>query len=197
MLRSQLLATNIRNSVVACVRNNAPFSFRNITTLEGPACVTSLERSHMKRSLYLARMSLAAGDIPVGAIVVRDSDNMILGEGFNSREKYQQPSNHAEMMALEEASAMIGSWRANAAGAVTLYTTLEPCVMCYGAAVLARVDRIVYGASSKKFGVYSLGIAEVSDARVNHSPTVLAGVAYDHSQALLKTFFSDLRNGSR
>jgi len=144
-------------------------------------------------ALAEARASAAAGEVPVGAVVV-DGAGEILARAGNRREAEQNPLAHAELLALSAAARAAGSWRL--AGA-TLYVTLEPCAMCAGAIVLARIARLVYGAADPKAGFCgSLGDL-VRDPRLNHRAEVLGGVLAEESGALLKGFFAGLRASGR
>ena len=142
----------------------------------------------MSVALEEARAALAHGDVPIGAVVVIDGE--IVARRHNERELTHDPSAHAEILALRDASAAVGSWRLDAA---TLVVTLEPCTMCAGAAVNGRVGRVVFGARDLKAGavvsLYGIG----SDPRLNHEFQVIADVAADECGELLTAFFADLR----
>lgn len=128
------------------------------------------------------------GDVPIGAVVARGEE--VVARAANQRELLVDPTAHAEILALREASRAIGSWRLSGC---TLYVTLEPCAMCAGAAVLARVDRLVYGAPDPKAGFAgSLGDL-VRDPRLNHRVEVTAGVLAEEGGALLREFFARRR----
>ncbi len=138
--------------------------------------------------LLEARKAEAQGDVPVGAVVVHEG--RIIGRGHNRRELDRDPLAHAELLALKEAAATLGRWRLSG---TTLYVTLEPCHMCAGALVNARVDRLVYGATDAKAGaVHSLS-SLCSDERLNHRLDVTAGVRGEAAAAQLKAFFRSLR----
>jgi tRNA(adenine34) deaminase len=142
----------------------------------------------MTAALAEAERCLSWGDVPVGAVVARGET--ILAAAGNQRERLQDPTAHAEVLAIREAAAAAGSWRLTGC---TLYATLEPCAMCAGALVLARVDRLVFGASDPKAGfVGSLGDL-VRDPRLNHRLEVVTGVMADEASALLKGFFATRR----
>jgi tRNA(adenine34) deaminase len=138
----------------------------------------------MALALGEARRCLGWGDVPVGAVIVRGED--VLAAAGNQRERLGDPTAHAEMLALREASKRIGSWRLSGCD---LFVTLEPCAMCAGAMVLSRVDRLVYGTSDPKAGFAgSLGDL-VRDPRLNHRLGVIGGVLAEESAAILREFF--------
>ena len=142
----------------------------------------------MAAALAEAERCLAWGDVPVGAVVARGE--AILAAAGNQRERLQDPTAHAEVIAIREAAAVSGSWRLTGC---TLYATLEPCAMCAGALVLARVDRLVFGAIDPKAGfVGSLGDL-ANDPRLNHRLEVVAGVKAAEASALLNAFFASRR----
>jgi tRNA(adenine34) deaminase len=142
----------------------------------------------MRLALAEAERCLAHGDVPIGAVVSRGDE--VLAAAGNERELAVDPTAHAEILALRAAATAIGSWRLEGC---TLVVTLEPCAMCAGAAVLARVDRVVFGAADPKAGfVGSLGDL-VRDERLNHRAEVSGGVLAEESGALLRTFFRERR----
>ncbi|HEY5554748.1 MAG TPA: tRNA adenosine(34) deaminase TadA [Cellulomonas sp.] len=136
-----------------------------------------------------ARAALGSGDVPVGAVVV-GPDGEVVGRGHNARERDHDPTAHAEVVALRAASARLGRWRLDDC---TLVVTLEPCVMCAGATVLARVPRLVLGAWDPKAGACGSQWDVVRDRRLNHRVEVLGGVLEDECGALLREFFEDRR----
>ncbi len=140
-------------------------------------------------ALAEARAALATGDVPIGAVVV-DADGVVVGRGRNVREAQADPTGHAEVVALREAARARGGWRLDGC---TLVVTLEPCTMCAGAAVLARVDAVVFGAVDEKAGAVGSLWDVVRDRRLNHRPEVVAGVLAEESAALLEEFFRDRR----
>lgn len=142
----------------------------------------------MARALELARQAALLGEVPVGAVVVHEGE--IVGEGMNRREIDGDPLAHAEIRALAEASKRLGRWRLSG---TTMIVTLEPCFMCAGALVNARVDRLVYGAADPKAGAVTSLAAVCSDARLNHRLDVVAGVEAEACGAVLKSFFQALR----
>ncbi len=143
----------------------------------------------MGAALEEARRALPTGDVPVGA-VVSAADGTIIGRGCNAREADQDPTAHAEVVALRAAAAAVGSWRLSAA---TLVVTLEPCTMCAGALVLARVGRLVYGAYDPKAGAAGSVWDAVRDPRLNHRPEVITGVREEECARLLTDFFAARR----
>ena len=145
----------------------------------------------MRAALEQARAAPATGDVPVGALVVA-ADGTVLGRGRNEREATGDPTGHAEVVALRAAAAAAGRWRLDGA---TLVVTLEPCTMCAGALVLARVDRVVFGADDPKAGAVGSLWDVVRDRRLNHRPEVVAGVLADECGALLQDFFRAHRAG--
>ena len=143
----------------------------------------------MGAALEEARAALATGDVPIGAVVV-DAGGEVVGRGRNVREAAADPTGHAEVVALRAAAAARGSWRLDGC---TLVVTLEPCTMCAGAAVLARVDRLVFGAFDPKAGAVGSLWDVVRDRRLNHRPEVVSGVRAEESAALLTEFFATHR----
>jgi tRNA(adenine34) deaminase len=141
----------------------------------------------MQAALAEARAAGAAGDVPVGAVVARDGE--IIARGRNRRELVGDPTAHAEIEALREASRIIGHWRIGA----TLYVTQEPCPMCAGALVNARVERLVYGCGNPKAGAVDTLYRIVTDPRLNHRMAVERGVCADEAAGLLRGFFERLR----
>lgn len=142
----------------------------------------------MQLALEDARDAARAGDVPVGAVVVRDG--AVLARASNRTVRDQDPTAHAEILALRAASRSVGNWRLVGC---TLYITLEPCAMCAGAIVLSRVDRVVFGAWDDKAGMAGSVGDLLRHSRLNHRPDVLAGVASDASSALLREFFATRR----
>ena len=144
----------------------------------------------MQEALLEARAAGAAGDVPVGAVIVA-SDGSLLGRGRNRRELDKDPTAHAEIVALREAAAALGTWRVEA----TLFVTQEPCPMCAGALVNARVTRLVYGCPNPKAGAVASLYSIVSDSRLNHRMDVTSGVLATECAAVLSQFFAELRRG--
>ena len=146
------------------------------------------DKAYMRLALEQAEIAASRGEVPVGAIVA-DSDR-ILGRGHNLREGARDPTAHAEMIAIREASAATGAWRL---GGSTLYVTLEPCIMCMGAIVLARVARLVFGARDPKGGAAGSLYDISADTRLNHRVEVAGGVLKDDCSDILRLFFERLR----
>lgn len=143
----------------------------------------------MRRALDAARAALVADDVPIGAVVV-DGTGAVVATGHNTRERDGDPTGHAEVVALRAAAQARGEWRLTGC---TLVVTLEPCTMCAGAAVLSRVDRVVFGAYDDKAGAVGSLWDVVRDRRLNHRPEVVAGVLAAESAALLDDFFKGQR----
>ena len=139
----------------------------------------------MRRALMLAASASQQGEVPIGAIVMNPA-GQIVGEGFNTREQERDPMNHAEVVALRMAALANKSWRLDGH---TLVVTLEPCTMCAGAAVQARVGRIVFGAFDKKAGAVGSLWDVVRDPRLPHRPEVVSGVLADECATILSEFF--------
>jgi tRNA(adenine34) deaminase len=143
----------------------------------------------MRLALAEARLAPAHDDVPVGAVVVSAAGD-VLGRGHNERERLGDPTAHAEVLALRAAALAVGSWRLSGCA---LVVTLEPCTMCAGASVLARVDRLVYGAADPKAGAVGSLWDVVRDPRLNHRPAVVGGVLDEECAALLRSFFGPHR----
>ncbi|MEY2968926.1 MAG: hypothetical protein RIQ64_1553 [Actinomycetota bacterium] len=146
------------------------------------------DESAMRDALGEARMALAHGDVPVGAVVVHNGE--IIASRHNEREKLGDPTAHAEVLALRDAAARLGRWRLDDC---TLYVTLEPCVMCAGALLNARIGRLVFGAADLKAGATSSLYNVCADPRLNHNPPFLHGVLATECSALLSEFFAERR----
>lgn len=149
---------------------------------------TSNDERFMRLALDEARLALETGDVPIGAVAVLNG--AVIGRGHNRREADGDPTAHAEMLALQEAARHVGHWRLDG---VTLYCTLEPCCMCAGAMVLARLPRLVYGALDPKAGCAGSIVDVLRHPKLNHRVDVDLGLLADESSALLQTFFRDLR----
>jgi len=149
--------------------------------------ITTDDLSFMAEAIASARQAGQAGDVPVGAVVV--ADGQVIARGWNRREADHDPTAHAEVIALRAASQVIGNWRVEG----TLYVTQEPCPMCAGALVNARLRRLVYGCPNPKAGAVHTLFSICTDPRLNHRMEVVAGVRADECAALLSQFFEQLR----
>lgn len=143
----------------------------------------------MQEALTEARSAVATSDVPIGAVVL-DPRGEVIGRGRNEREAHGDPTAHAEVIAIREAALARGEWRLEGC---TLVVTLEPCTMCAGAAVLARVARVVFGAYDDKAGAVGSLWDVVRDRRLNHRPEVVSGVLADECTFLLQEFFATHR----
>ena len=143
----------------------------------------------MEQALELARHAGEKGEVPVGALLVRD--DVLIAEAHNLRETRGSPIAHAEMLAIQAASEKIGNWRFID---TTLYVTLEPCPMCAGAIVLARIPKVVYATTDPKSGAAGTLYNILQDARLNHQVELVSGVLAEESSALLKSFFQQRRH---
>ena len=149
----------------------------------------AIDEKWMRVALDLAAQAVAMGEVPVGAVAVKD--NTIVGTGFNRKEDEQDPTAHAEMIALREAAATVNNWRLID---VTLYCTLEPCPMCAGAMIQSRLPRLVYGAKDTRFGADGTIVDVLGATGFNHTVNITRGVLEDEAAALLQQFFQMLRN---
>jgi tRNA(adenine34) deaminase len=148
----------------------------------------SADAKAMRRALDEAKAAAAHGDVPVGAVVLRDGE--VIAARHNEREKTGDPTAHAEVLALRDAAAALGRWRLDDC---TLVVTLEPCVMCAGALLNARIGRLVFGAADPKAGATSTLYNVCADPRLNHNPPFQHGVLAAESAALLAEFFAERR----
>jgi tRNA(adenine34) deaminase len=146
------------------------------------------DQEFMGLALEEAERSATHGDVPIGAVVVRDGE--VVGRAGNERELRADPTAHAEVLALRQAAERLGGWRLPDS---VLYVTLEPCAMCAGAIVLARVPRVVFGAVDPKAGAAGSVLDVLGEPRLNHRPEVEAGVLADESSELLSRFFAERR----
>ncbi len=142
----------------------------------------------MEQALALAQQAAEIGEVPVGALVVKEQQ--LIAAAHNIREKSGNPVAHAEMLAIQSASEKLGNWRLTD---TTLYVTLEPCPMCAGAIVLARIPRVVYGAVDPKTGAAGSLYNILQDKRLNHQVELVSGVCAEESSTLLRTFFTKRR----
>jgi tRNA(adenine34) deaminase len=153
--------------------------------------VTS-DATFMREALSLARRAAASGEVPVGAVVVKDGT--VVGCGHNQPVSAQDPTAHAEVIALRKAAEQIGNYRL---AGCDLYVTLEPCTMCAGAIMHARIGRVIYGTPDPKSGACGSVVDLFAESRLNHHATVVGGVLAEESAQLLQEFFSVRRDGQR
>jgi len=146
------------------------------------------DQHYMRLAIEAARIAEDNGDVPIGAVIVHEGQ--VIGRAYNEREQLQDPTAHAEIVALTQAAAFLESWRLHGC---TIYVTLEPCPMCAGALVLARVDRLVYGCADPKTGACGSLYNIVQDERLNHRLEVAAGVLEAECRAQLQGFFERRR----
>ncbi len=142
----------------------------------------------MRIALELAAQAVERLEVPVGAVAVKDGQ--VIGRGYNLKESSQDPTAHAEMIALRQAAQTVHNWRLIG---VTLYCTLEPCPMCAGAMIQARLPRLVYGAKDTRFGAHGSIVNVLDELRFNHRVMVTPAVLEQEAAALLQQFFQDLR----
>lgn len=147
-----------------------------------------LDIRFMQQALTLAREATRIGEVPIAALLVRDG--IVIAKAHNLRETDQDPTAHAELLAIREAARQMNSWRLTDS---TLYVTLEPCTMCIGAIVLARVPRLVFGALDPKAGACGSIMDIPPEPKLNHRVAVVGGVCAEESQVLLQEFFRELR----
>lgn len=153
-----------------------------------PIAQSIIDENWMFKALDLARIAAKHNEVPIGAVVIYE--NEIVGSGFNRRESNRDPLGHAELLAIAEASKKLDRWRLIGC---TLYVTLEPCLMCAGAIVNSRLDRLVFGASDPKAGAVTSLYQTLSDTRLNHRPEVTSGVRAQECGTLLSEFFRSKR----
>jgi len=147
----------------------------------------------MDLALKEARRAFEAGEVPVGAVLVENATGRVVARAHNQRELLRDPTAHAEILAITQGAAHYGAWRLSE---VTLFVTLEPCIMCAGAVVLARIPRVVYGADDPKAGAYRSVHRVLVDARNNHRPEVVTGIRAEECGAILRDFFRQRRSGA-
>ncbi|MBN2271811.1 MAG: tRNA adenosine(34) deaminase TadA [Sedimentisphaerales bacterium] len=147
------------------------------------------DEHYMLEAIKAAQIAEENGDVPIGAVVVYE--NQVIGRAYNQREQLNDPTAHAEIIALTQAAAYVESWRLHGC---TMYVTLEPCAMCAGALVLGRLDRLVYGCDDPKAGACKSLYNIVQDERLNHRLEVTSGVLADECGELLQRFFQCRRS---
>lgn len=151
------------------------------------------DEKYMRRCIELAEAAASAGDVPVGALIVRKfpaGEDEIVGEGYNLRERMKSSLSHAELIAIDNASKKMGGWRLVGC---TIYVTLEPCAMCAGAIVNSRIERLVYGARDIRFGACGSKF-NLFEQGLNHAPVVQGGLLENECAELLRDFFRKLRS---
>ena len=148
----------------------------------------SSDESYMRQAIELAGGAAEHDDVPIGAVVVRGDE--VIGAAGNERELHGDPTAHAELLALRDAAGRLGGWRIEDA---SIYVTLEPCSMCAGAIVLARIARVVYGARDPKAGAAGSVLDVLGEPALNHNPEVTGGVLAEECAALLSSFFGARR----
>lgn len=149
--------------------------------------ITELDISFMRRAMELANEAELIDEVPVGAVIVKDGK--IIAEAYNMRETTKCATHHAEILAIEKACAVLGGWRLPGS---TLYVTMEPCAMCAGAVVNARVERVVFGAPDLRFGAFG-SLLDIAKLPLNHSPEVVGGVFGDENRDILTSYFKRKR----
>ncbi|MHC4755625.1 MAG: tRNA adenosine(34) deaminase TadA [Planctomycetota bacterium] len=147
-----------------------------------------IDEQFMRMAVEAATIAKENGDVPIGAVIVHDG--RLIAKAYNQREQLQDPTAHAEIVALTQAAAALGSWRLNGC---TIYVTLEPCCMCAGALVLGRIERLVYGCDDPKAGAVKSLYNIVQDERLNHRTEVMSGVLEDQCREQLQRFFAKRR----
>ena len=149
------------------------------------------DEAFMREAIRLARLAEEIDEVPVGALCVRDGE--IISRAYNTRETSRCATHHAEILAIEAACRALGGWRLPG---VTLYVTMEPCAMCAGAIINARVERVVYGAPDLRFGAFG-SLIDLSSVGLNHKPEIIGGVLADECVGILKGYFAKKRTKSK
>ena len=145
------------------------------------------DEKFMEEAIHLALLAAERDEVPVGALAVRDGK--IIASAFNTREESRCATHHAEILAIEAACRALGGWRLPG---VTLYVTMEPCVMCAGAIINSRIERVVYGAKDHRFGAFGSAL-DVNSVGLNHRPEVVGGVLGDRCAEILSSYFKNKR----
>lgn len=149
----------------------------------------NIHHKFMEEALLEAQKAEAIGEVPIGAVIVKN--NEIIAKGHNLKERLKDPTAHAEIIAIKEASQKLGTWRLNDC---TLYVTLEPCQMCTGAIIQARIGHVVFGTRDPKAGCIVSLFNLLDDQRFNHNPSYTEGINEEECSLILKNFFLNLRN---
>ena len=158
-----------------------------VTDGDNTALATACDIEFMREAMRLAAMAEEIDEVPVGALVVRNGE--IIAKAYNTREHSKCATHHAEILAIEEACRVLGGWRLIGC---TLYVTMEPCAMCAGAIINARIPRVVYGAPDLRFGAFG-SLINLADVPLNHKPEVLGGVLKDENVSILRSYFKKKR----
>lgn len=161
-----------------------------MTSPAAPNTPTATDHAMMARALELAKEAAEANEVPVGAVVWETATGQILGEGRNRREEDRSPTAHAELIAIERAAKAVGDWRLNHC---SLAVTLEPCPMCAGLIVNARIGRVIYGTDDPKAGACRSLYELTTDPRLNHRVSLISGIEAEAAAALLRAFFARRR----
>jgi tRNA(adenine34) deaminase len=185
---SSLLADNVPRS--QRVPGFLPAGERSVILTSGKAVLIEKHERFMCLALDQAQKALQLGEVPVGAVLIRDDE--VLGQGFNHPIRASDPTAHAELVALRQAARAVGNYRLPGS---TLYVTVEPCLMCVGGLVQARVGVVVYGVAEPKFGAVE-SILKLREVKVPHRLTVVAGVLEDECRRLMQEFFKARRDGA-
>ena len=152
-----------------------------------------MDCNFMLRAIELAKKAAELGEVPVGAVIVRKSDGIVVGEGFNMREASKNALAHAEIIAINNACKKLGGWRLPQCA---IYITLEPCPMCCGAIINSRIDDVIFGAYDSKSGSVK-SVQQMFELPYNYKPSVTGGIMQQECSALLSDFFQNLRNSRR
>lgn len=152
-----------------------------------------MDCNFMLRAIELANKAAELGEVPVGAVIVRKSDGIVVGEGFNMREASKNALAHAEIIAINNACKKLGGWRLPQCA---IYITLEPCPMCCGAIINSRIDDVIFGAYDSKSGSVK-SVQQMFELPYNYKPSVTGGIMQQECSALLSDFFQNLRNSRR
>ena len=159
----------------------------DINVLENIALPTDEDISFMREAMALAKMAEEIDEVPVGALIVRNGE--IIAKAYNTRETSRCATHHAEILAIEEACRTLGGWRLPGC---TLYVTMEPCCMCAGAIINARIPRVVYGAPDLRFGAFG-SLINLAEIPLNHKPEIVGGVLGEENVEILRSYFKKKR----
>ena len=159
----------------------------DINTTENTVLPTDEDISFMREAMALAKMAEEIDEVPVGALVVRNGE--IIAKAYNTRETSKCATHHAEILAIEEACRTLGGWRLPGC---TLYVTMEPCCMCAGAIINARIPRVVYGAPDLRFGAFG-SLINLAEIPLNHKPEIVGGVLGEENVQILRSYFKKKR----